>query len=78
MSRKVFTHCFYVARRLRAFFDVSRKVDPRTSSGKILRGKKRYPEGFRVLCLWLCQNLLLKTLYVGASAALDRLAPILA
>ena len=30
---------------------MSRKVDPRTSSGKILRGKKRYPESFRVLCL---------------------------
>ena len=34
-----------------AFFDVSREMDPRASSGKILRVKSRYPESFRFLGL---------------------------
>ena len=35
-----------------AFFDVSREMDPRASSGKILRVKSRYPEKFRFLGLY--------------------------
>ena len=34
-----------------AFFDVSREMDPRASSGKILRVKSRYAESFRFLGL---------------------------
>ena len=35
--------------KITRFFDVSREMDPRASSGKILRVKNRYPESFRFL-----------------------------
>ena len=38
--------------RITRFFDVSREMDPRASSGKILHVKSRYPESFRFLGLW--------------------------
>ena len=38
--------------RITLFFVVSREMDPRASSGKILRVKSRYPESFRFLGLW--------------------------
>ena len=42
---------WYVVREDYAFFDVSQEMDPRASSGKILRVQSRYPESFRFLGL---------------------------
>ena len=53
MSREGYALFLYVVREDYAFFDVSREMDPRASSGKILRVKSRYPESFRFLGLWV-------------------------
>ena len=47
---------------------MSRKVNPRASSGKFLRVESRYPESFRFLCLWVtparkkCHQLIVSTI----------------
>ena len=38
--------------RIAAFFDMSREMYPRASSGNFLRVNSRYPESFRFLGLW--------------------------
>ena len=64
MSREGKALFWYVARedyalfdmsreKITRFFDVSREMDPRASSGKFLRVKSRYPESFMFLGLWL-------------------------
>ena len=52
MSREGYARFLYVVREDYAFFDVSREMDPRASSGKFWRVKSRYPENFRFLALW--------------------------
>ena len=52
---EMITRLFDMLRENYALFDVSREIDPRTSSGKFLRVKRRYPECFRFLGL-CCMN----------------------
>ena len=52
MSREGYALFWYVVRDDYGFFDVSREMNPRASSGKNLRVKSRYPESFRFLGLW--------------------------
>ena len=55
---------FYMSgERITRFFDVSRELNPRALSGKILRVKSRYPESFRFLGLWGGWNSLLNGLW---------------
>ena len=66
MSREGKALFWYVARedyalfdmsreKITRFFDVSREMDPRASSGKFLRVKSRYPESF--MFLGLCRDI---------------------
>ena len=52
VARDVYALFICRKRGLRSFFMCRENVDPRASSGKILRVKSRYPESFRFLCLW--------------------------
>ena len=75
MSREGKALFWYVARedyalfdmsreKITRFFDVSREMDPRASSGKFLHVKSRYPESFMFLGLYCGDQMLVLFLWL--------------